>query len=424
MTAWFRRTIVVAVVAACCVPPPATAGIDAQATTIAVVPLLDGDADEESCGMSREIRFALSATTAARLLDADVVDDVLSYHPSPRRSADDVVARAEETLARAKEQYFQFRTGDARGSLESAVAQLEADPEALSKTGALLVDAYLTRAVVERAGSRSEAARQYLAAALAVYPALEISEAQYPPSIRGLFDEERRRIEGLPSGSLAVATEPPAAEVFLNGNRIGASPLEVRLPAGNYRVRIRTNRYGDVDRTVDVKADARAEVRERLRWVRGDGRGAPAADGAAALVREGLRIADLLVVDKVILVDVDGEGVKQTLQARMIDRSLRAGQRPIELALGGGDDAAVLADLTAALAAQAAMDLQADPARTIDPKGMAHPVLLGRRRAPIFKSPIFWGIVGAIVAGGVGGGIAASLSGGSGERGSVRVNFR
>jgi hypothetical protein len=57
-------------------------------------------------------------------------------------------------------------------------------------------------------------------------------------------------------GILAVNAQPWAT-VFVDGERLGDTPLELRVPAGRYRVRIAHESYGQVERTVRVRAGAR-----------------------------------------------------------------------------------------------------------------------------------------------------------------------
>lgn len=388
--------------------------------SIAIVPLRDGDGDERSRDTALAVGEALAAATSLRVVGGKAIEEVLAYHQSGG-GEDPGLSEADAELRRAKERYFQFRSDEALAAADRAVALLAARPEDLSKSGPALVDASLTQAVIARSRGDLTAARRALARALKIHPSLDLASQEYPPGLVALFEEESGALAAVPRGTVSVSTKPPAAEVFLNGMSAGVTPLEFQVPEGDYRLLIRTNRYGDVERAISVSDGARVEVREKLRWVTGAA-ASPAATEAAE-VREALRIADLLKADKVVLINVDGDAGR--IEARMVDRMLRVGQPPMSVRTkGGAPEAEALAELTRAIASQAASDIAADPARAIDPKGVADPALLGKRKKPLFKSPLFWGIVGALVAGGVGGGIAAAMSGGGGDRGSVRVEFR
>jgi hypothetical protein len=64
----------------------------------------------------------------------------------------------------------------------------------------------------------------------------------------------------LPRGLLAINAEPPA-EVWLNGERMGETPLgNLSLPVGRYEVRLRHPELGERRTRVQVTADAPARV--------------------------------------------------------------------------------------------------------------------------------------------------------------------
>jgi hypothetical protein len=422
-----------AIIIAALLSPPLRAqaqSAEAAASPAAVVPLLDGDADDESREAAAALIDALRISTGHRIVAADVAARVLKYRGGDGAAAGDA-KHAADAIARAKEHYFNFRYREARSELDSAIAELTAMPPEAG-AGALLVDAYLSSALIAKSRGDKAEMRRSLAQALAIHPALTLPESQYPPSLVKLAREVHASNAAKPSGSLAVASQPPGAEVLLNGIPRGVAPLElVSLPAGTYALSLRADRYRPEVRTIAVAAGQRAEVAARLVWQKEgqrsarDGLASKAAEDAADAVRLGLSIAEALKVDRAILVDADAAGADAVrITARTVERQHRAGQRPVVIPKMSADDrAALLAELTAALAVQLDADLTADPARALDPVGEADPVLLGKRKEKLTRRPLFWAIVGTIAVGALAGGIAASMGGGPGT-GSVKVTFK
>ena len=154
-------------------------------------------------------------------------------------------------------------------------------------------------------------------------------------------------------------------------------------------------------------------------------KGAGRGRDAASAVREGVRLAEALRADQVVLVDAAIAGDNgNSLQLRTVDRALRAGLKPIGVARFGGEGRNdQLAEVTSKLARQLQVDLDTDPARWLDPAGEADPMLLGKAKKPLHRRPLFWAGVGTAAAAAIIGGVLASLSGGD-STGAVRVQFK
>jgi len=57
------------------------------------------------------------------------------------------------------------------------------------------------------------------------------------------------------TGTLAVVSTPVGATVTLDGERLGATPLQVELPAGSYEVSVRAQGYRPAKQVAEVVAD-------------------------------------------------------------------------------------------------------------------------------------------------------------------------
>lgn len=67
------------------------------------------------------------------------------------------------------------------------------------------------------------------------------------------------------TGRLVIFTDPPDAEVFLDGKRLGKSPQIVKAqPTGTYEVILKMSGYGEVRKTVEVKYKEEVKIDEKI----------------------------------------------------------------------------------------------------------------------------------------------------------------
>lgn len=393
--------------------------------TVAVCPANDGDMDDASRELSDAIASALRIATDHKIIDPEVAAKVLSYS-SESATHDGASQEAAGMVARAKELSFAFKYREADAELARAVSSLKGAPPN-HETGPVLLDAYVTRAVVAKSRGDDAGAREAARDALALYPMLTLADSEYPPSLVSIFENEKKLLSSTPGGSLSASSDPATADVYLNGIKIGVTPIAVEsLPAGSYALELGANKYGYISRDVKIDAGRSTEIKEKLRWAGGGKGGETRNNVASAAVRDGVRIAEALKADRVIIVDVSAaKGGAPSVTARTIDRALKAGQRPVVIKKLTPDAKNIqLAEMVSALANQLDADLLSNPDKKIDPVGEGAPVLLGKNKEPITRKPAFWVAVGTVAAGAIAGGVLAAMSGGGASDGNVKVQFK
>jgi hypothetical protein len=377
--------------------------------------------------MANLISGRLSRIAGHHVIDRDIVTQVVGYHN--HEPIDPKFAPARANLARAQEHFFHMQYEDAAAESARAVSLLEGDTSALHEKGRLLFDAFMTQAMIARAAGNETLVRSSLTRAAMLDPIRELDGGRYPPSMVKLFECERRILKRSGVGGIDVRTAPPVAEVYINGVAAGVTPLQLEgLPAGDYDLMIKTNRYAPVRKKVAVEAGRTKKVSLRLAW-RGSSakRGRVSTSTARREIDESLNVAELLKADRAVLVSAEGgRNDSGEVRVRLVDRRYRASFRPIVARYDSTDRDAVLDELSQTLSDLIGRDIASDPAAFADPQGTADPVLLGKTKKKIYRRPLFWGAVGTAVAGAVAGGIVAALGGGgsSDDTGSVRVNFR
>ena len=324
---------------------PLKAG-DGVPTTVIVWPVADSDADENAQWMSGVLLGEFSKDSGLYLVDPQKVAGVLQYHVAMvGRAGTDNKEAAQSYLVLGKQHYFDLDYAASKAELLRAIELLQAESDHLFSEGALLLEAYLTLGLVQQAQNNDAEALDSFRQVLAIDPKYQLDAQSFAPSLVRLFSEAQKEKKG--NGVIAVETDPKVAEVYCNGIYRGVSPVKISgLPSGEYALMIRTDHYREVRRWVTVSDEAPVAIKTKLEWqgaVQKSGPVAASQDGAsrdgavqtgAAQIAEGVRIADLLHVDKVVLVDVDESAESGQLTARMIDRQFRAGHNPVGIRYG------------------------------------------------------------------------------------------
>lgn len=381
----------------------------------------NGSNDADAEDVAEAVRQALPLIAPAHVVANELAEKVIAYYADGSERVTGSRKEALEDLSRAKEHYFHFQYDVAMAEIAAAVEVLSAG--AVSENGSVLHDALITQGVIARSAGRPDLTRTAFERAVRLNPFYRIDYRSFPPSIIDIYEQSRNSLLRGDKGSIRVETDPPSAEVFINGIMQGVTPLSIdEVPAGSYSVLVRTNKYQPVEKNVKVASGERIALTERLRWTQnGTGRKAGRTGDARAEIAEGLRIADLLKVDKAVLIDCDGD----LITARMIDSRYKASHKPIVVDYPPEQRVAAIADLSETLAELSQIDLLANPMKYLDPEGLGDPILLTGRKKELYKRPFFWGAIGTAAAGALIGGILAATSGGSsGDTGSVAVQFK
>lgn len=408
----------------------------ASSKTIAIAPLIDGNSDNISSDLSASCR-EFFVQNGFQVVSGDKIEAVTNNFKLNKTIGNQskLAKNAEEAIVRAKEHFYNSEYAEADAQIKYAIRELEKDGGDLFNNGWLLRDAYITGGVIVKHGKvRRGETKDLFKKALVLDPGYQPNEKSFSPSVIELFNEVKNDIQKLPKGAILVESDPKIAEVFINGVFKGVTPLEVSaLPEGVYRVLIKTNKHDSLQKEVEVIQDQVTKLKEKLVQKDSDSElkiNEKDKDDAKSEITEGLRIADILNVPKIIFVDVN-EGKKEgEITFRMIDRQYRAGHDPITVNYNKSKKglAGNLAKATTLLIEQASSDLAENPAKYLDLDGVENPGIIGKKKRPLFTIPAFWAVIGGIVAAGAGGAAAAILSGGghppASGTGSVNIQFR
>jgi hypothetical protein len=278
--------------------------------------------------------------------------------------------------------FAQSRLAAARTSAESLVA--------LPGGAALYADAALRLGAVLNHAGRVAESQAILSLALALDPERPITLAEFSPDLVSAIDAVRGQTR--PSRDVAITTEPPGAQVAIDGKDAGRSPVTVPLAIGQHVVVARMPLYHARAQAIAVD-DATAKLALELdrddEWTRlavGPEAGMPDAE-TQALADATIRYADL---DGAVLVAATDRSGGPTL---LVQRCAGLPARCTAIVEIGYTDASGLpAAAREAWAAVRAADLRYPPSVFGDPR------LTGPRivhHCEWCRSPWLWGGVGA-----------------------------
>ena len=408
-----------------CVPTLCRASNNAE--SILIMPINDGNDDDLSESFSRLLEKNLSSSHTWNLIDIDKVKDVIFYHDIYRPTFQ-FLADMESSLADAKKDFFEFKYAASTSKLKAIIKSIKSRSNDIVATGHVLQDAYVSLAAVMLSMHKRQRCAVAFDDALKNNPSLRLSESDFSPSLLRIFERERTKILALASASIRVDSKPKAAQVLLNGIPQGVTPIKIsKVPSGVYKISIVADKYVPFEQDINVQASDERLVDTKLIWAgkSGSSRSIEIGDAMSELAL-GLRAADVIKVDKVILIDVDTDKKnKVSIRAHMVDRKYRAGYRPV-VSKSSSDIDLDIPIFGQAMTKQMNIDLGRISADQLYPAGIIKPIFLKRRKKSLTKNPIFWCSVGAVVLGALAGGLAAALSGGgdSPKDGTVRVRFK
>ena len=376
----FRRCLVILIVCSLLFPPSVFGS-----SQIAVLELFHPDLDTDLTG---------------RL--ADRVRSDLREKGEPVVSREETAARLQSgseplaaVLEKAKGHYYSLRFGAARTLLDETLARLERG-ELTADDTLHLAPAYVLLGTVYY-DNESRALSAFEEAAR-LDPALQLSEREHSPRIRGLFRKARERLSSRETrtGALKVDSSPAGGEIFVDGKSRGKGPLRLeKLIPGRHYVAVRRAGFRDGIKVVSVPENGEEEVRLDLEK-------SPEASPSlavselrddSALYSDTIAAGRKLGVTELVLIGVENSGGKSRATLRRVNLARTWGVSRKEVSLGGNDKGI----------GRAARELVAflTPEET-------KPARIGK---PFWKKPLFWIIGGAVLAG-AGAGVGIALSGG------------
>ena len=183
------------------------------------------------------------------------VEGVRFVHPVDVLSTPEFSPDVQDAIDELEPIADMVRTGDARYAYRRADEIVELFEENLERVRrAQLVDAYLLAAIGRCQAGRRRDCEARLRDVIAFREGLVYDPDRYGPETQEIFERVKVRALSGGRGTLVVETDPPGAEIYVDGRSYGPSPARVDgLLAGGHYVTIKE--IGHLERVV------RAEVR-------------------------------------------------------------------------------------------------------------------------------------------------------------------
>lgn len=388
------------------------------------------------------IRARLEKNLLFHVVSADQGASLVRYH-ADIVNFDSVLTGAERYLGLAKTHWFDRQYEEAEATVNSAINGFRKQ----KGKGDLLVDALLTKVVILQETKRVDESKAVFKEALSVDPSLSMEGIPLSGRSRRAFNTTRKEVAERLSGGLDIKTDPPAASIYLNGIKKGASPMTLSpIPEGRYLLTLEGSHYQTINEPVTITASTTQFIFRKLQWLgnhvmaKSEALGVPVKTDQAIQeeIKMATKIGETLKVDKVILVSSEkkvgkgdspkGYSPKAYVTVRTIDTSLKAAYNPLGMSFSDlvKDKERSIATMADELDQQARINVLNNPEEFINPHTGDIKVL--RRQRPFYKTPVFYTVTGLLICGAVGATTGILLTRGddhsSSDEGGVTIEFR
>lgn len=345
-------------------------------------------------GDARAGALALKLEAALRKAGADVVD-VEARYPPPEVSG----AEGEALTKEGREAYDNLDVDLAVEKLERAVKFYEENPATVKVEPLAEIFVVLGASKLQDKKKKAEAKKDFVRA-LQTWPQVAPDPKLFGSDVQKAFADARKELGGA-TGKLSVTSDPGGAQVTVQGQPLGQTPLDapVDVPAGPTFVQLQRPGYAPFGAAVEVQPGQTAAVDAKLAgapaWEKNLAKAqaliGPGPFGAEALPPEAKTVARDAGARYLVLADVGAD-----VQLQVWDT--QDGQRLREVSFGPTDDAGL---------EQAARQVQAWLTRPVVAEAPAgKPLAL----PPVLKKWWFWAAVGGVVVAGTVVGVAAGTA--------------
>jgi hypothetical protein len=194
--------------------------------------LASGDCkDAELSSQTKALHDTLTARPNEDVLSATEFGERL--FPQPSRSFEDI----QRLLDASQGQFYEGQFSKATQTLDDALKEIARLP--LGETRwKLYVSAQILHGLNYRSQGRAKEKEGDAAFrnVLRIDPQFKLDPAYYAPSIRQSFEKVRRELATGRKVRLSVKSTLPASEVYLDGFKVGQTPLALNMPAGTYDI--------------------------------------------------------------------------------------------------------------------------------------------------------------------------------------------
>jgi hypothetical protein len=326
-------------------------------------------------------------------------------------------------------------------SLEKAEESLDRGIEFL-RDPRLLVEIHLHEGLANMALGDDGAAEAHFEEVARTDPARALDPVRTAPKMQMAFEEAKFGVSEAGIALVEVTSgSRPDADVYVNGLRVGRTPMELELPPGRYHITVHHPEHGwdYVDETLAAGDSVELDFVLQPRGIRPLGREKTESPRSRRVQALYGTLAESLSADVLLLAALDGGGNLE-LQLYSPRSDVFSTVTSATAQIGGRPDATIVDELVDEVLARtdSTGSIHRDDTSTksipvyigrnpllnellTGPQPADRVVVVaeggqsggtGRTRKPVHKQPAFWIIMGSAVAGGVVAAVAASQAGG------------
>ncbi|MFP2927368.1 PEGA domain-containing protein [Pyxidicoccus sp. 3LG] len=183
--------------------------------------------DAELGGQAKAFLDALTSRPEQDALSATEFGERL--FPQSSKSYEDL----QRQLEAAQDQFYEGRNARAAQLVDEALQQITRLPVGDARWK-LYVDAQLLHGLNYRTQGKVKESDTAFRNVLRLQPDYELDPDQFAPSLRQAFDKLKRDLARTRKVKLSVKSSLPAADVYLDGLKVGQTPLTLDVVAGTY----------------------------------------------------------------------------------------------------------------------------------------------------------------------------------------------
>jgi len=185
--------------------------------------------DAELSGQAKAFQGALASRPGQETLSTSQFSDRL--FPQSTRSYEDL----QRQLEAARDQFYEGRNARTLQAVDEALQQITRLPVGDTRRK-LYVEAQLLHGLNYRALGKPQESDTAFRNVLRLQPEYELDPDYFAPSVRQNFDKLRRELEQTRKVKLSVKSTLPAADVYLDGLKLGQTPLSLDVVPGAYHL--------------------------------------------------------------------------------------------------------------------------------------------------------------------------------------------
>jgi hypothetical protein len=217
---------------------------------LAVVALINGHEDDLLARLAQAVQHELTAGGKIEVLSRERTAALLSGGGQAAPAAENL-ERLEGIFQQGYLQSYSFQYGQALDTLkrvQEGIAHLPAGADRWR----LWIKTKIFEGISLAGLKKEDQALKCFAVVLRTRPKMTLSRRDYSPKTIRLWEKARMRLSGLPQGQLAVESDPPGAEILLDGQKTARTPFIGSFPRGRYHLQVLHPKTGGAQRWIEI----------------------------------------------------------------------------------------------------------------------------------------------------------------------------